>query len=96
MTSYTKIEELRNEIIRIAAANGVSSIRVFGSVARKVDNKYSDIDFLVDFTEGRSLFDLIRLKHELELLFGQPVDVVTLDSIHRAIKDQIINEAIQL
>ena len=39
--------------------------------------KNSDIDFLVEFEEGRSLFDLIRLKQELEALLGKSVDVVT-------------------
>lgn len=96
MTIRSEIEELRNEIVKIAEANGVSSIRLFGSVARKTDNKSSDIDFLVEFNEGRSLFDLIRLKQELALLFGRPVDVVTSEAIHPAIKGQIINEAIQL
>ena len=55
MTIRSQIEELKNEIIKIAAANGVSSIRVFGSLARKADNNSSDIDLLVDFDEGRSL-----------------------------------------
>lgn len=96
MTIYSQIEQLKSEIIRVAAVHGVSSIRIFGSVARKEDNSLSDIDFLVEFEEGRSLFDLIRLKQALESLIGKPVDVVTLNAIHHTIKDQIINEAIQL
>ena len=43
------------------------------------------IDFLVDFKEGRFLFDLIRLNQELELLFGRPVDMVTTDEIKHSI-----------
>ncbi len=96
MTIYIQIEELKSEIIKIAAEHGVYSIRVFGSVARKEDNNSSDIDFLVEFEEGRSLFDLIRLKHELESLIGRSVDVVTSNAIHHTIKEEIMNEAIQL
>jgi len=96
MTIYSQIQELKNEIVKVAALHGVISISIFGSVARNEDNNSSDIDFLVDFEEGRTLFDLIRLKQELELLLDRSVDIVTSNAIHHRIKEQIINEAIQL
>jgi len=38
----------REEILRIAARHGVTSIRVFGSVARGEAGPESDVDFLVE------------------------------------------------
>ncbi|HHY70192.1 MAG TPA: hypothetical protein GX519_00680 [Thermoanaerobacterales bacterium] len=58
--------------------------------------KNSDIDFLVEFEEGRSLFDLIRLKQELEALLGKSVDVVTEKSVHPLLKERIKAEAVQI
>ena len=52
--------EKRDAIVRLGERHGASNIRVFGSVARGDNREESDIDFLVDFEKGRSLFDLIR------------------------------------
>jgi predicted nucleotidyltransferase len=37
----------------------------------------SDVNFLVDFDDGRSLLDLVRLERELRALLDVDVDVVT-------------------
>ena len=50
---------------------------MFGSVARGDETAASDIDFLVDFEPGSSLFDLLHISEELEQLLGVPVDVVS-------------------
>lgn len=96
MSVMSQLEELRNEIINIATKHGAIKISIFGSIVRGEDTSSSDIDFLVDLEEDRTLFDLIRLKQELETLLGKSVDVVTSNAIHWKIKDQIINEAVQL
>lgn len=41
----------------------------------------SDIDFLVEFERGSSLFDLVRLKADLTDLLRQGVDVVSLGGL---------------
>lgn len=96
MTLKIKIQGLRNDIKSIALKHGVTKISLFGSAVRSEDVSSSDIDFLVEFEQGRSLFDLIRLKKDLELLLERPVDVVTSDAIHWKIRDHILSEAVQL
>lgn len=54
---------------------------VFGSVARGDDGADSDIDFLVEFEPGSSLFDLLHIDEELEALLGTPVDVVSVGDL---------------
>ena len=48
---------------------------VFGSVARGEATATSDLDVLVDFDAGRSLFDLAGFEHALEDFLGCKVDV---------------------
>lgn len=86
----------KHEIVRLATNHGVTNVSVFGSAVRGDDGPGSDIDLLVEFEEGRSLFDLIRLRDALTALLGRPVDVVTKDALHWRIKDEVLKEAFRL
>ena len=65
----------------IAAAHGVRSLSLFGSAARGQARASSDLDFLVELEDGRSLVDLAGVKQDLEALFGRPVDAFTPTSL---------------
>lgn len=93
---YDILQEKRDQILKIAYEHGVQNVQIFGSAARLEDGSASDLDLLVDFEEGRSLFDLIRFKQEVEELLHTRVDAVTEKSIHWSIKEKILAEAIQL
>lgn len=72
----------RGSLLRaIAAAHGVRALSLFGSAARGKAKADSDLDFLVELEEGRSLVDLVGVKHDLEALFGRPVDAFTRASL---------------
>ena len=62
---------------RIVDRCGASRVILYGSVARGEETVTSDIDFLVEFEPGSSLFDLLHISEELEALLGVPVDVVS-------------------
>jgi predicted nucleotidyltransferase len=83
----------RAEIQAAVARHRGRRVRIFGSVARGDDTPTSDIDFLVDFEPGSSLFDLQRLAGELETLLGRPVDVVCTGGLkprdHRIFADAV-------
>lgn len=96
MSVNIKLKDNREGILRIAKENGIKNLKLFGSVARSEDGEESDIDLLVSFEEGRSLFDLIRFKQEMEEIMGIKVDVLTENAIHHSIKKKILNEAIPL
>jgi predicted nucleotidyltransferase len=85
----------RAAIIATAARHGGSNVRVFGSVARGDAGERSDIDLLVDFAAGSSLFDLLHLTEDLEQLLDRHVDVVSTGGLKD--RDQVIlAEAIEL
>ena len=90
------IQEVREEIRRIAAAHGAGNVRVFGSTGRGERDAASDLDLLVDMAEGRSLFDLIALSNDLEESLGVEVDVVTEASLSPYIRDRVLGEAVPL
>ncbi len=56
----------RSAIRAAAARNKARSIALVGSVARGDDAERSDYDFLVDFDEGVTLFDIGGLKADLD------------------------------
>jgi predicted nucleotidyltransferase len=73
------LEELRArraELLRIAAARGARSVRVFGSIARGEAQADSDVDLLVELEPGRTVLDLSELILDLEEALGRVVDVV--------------------
>jgi len=86
----------REDINRIAAAHGARNVRVFGSVGRGESGDSSDLDLLVDMSEGRSLFDLVALGADLEEALGVAVDVVTEKSISPYLRDRVLAEAVLL
>lgn len=86
----------RDQILRLASNYGINRVRIFGSAARGEATKNSDIDLLVNFSEGRTLFDLIAFKNDVEDLLNRKVDVVSENSLHWYIKDMVIQEAVEL
>ena len=75
------VETHRDEIKTVVAAHKGRAVALFGSVARSDETPESDIDFLVEFEPGSSLFDLVRLSDHLESLLGRRVDVVSLGGL---------------
>jgi hypothetical protein len=73
----------------------VENIGIFGSFARGEARDKSDVDVLVDFTEGKKTFDnFMELKFYLEELFGRDVDLVIETAIKPRLKDYIMREAV--
>ncbi len=93
MSRIDLIEEKKEEILRIAAAHGVREIQVFGSVARGEDDAESDVDFLVELEEGRTLFDLGALLMDLQEMLNCSVDIVTTGSLRPSSRDNVLKEA---
>jgi len=91
-----QIESKREEILSVAKLHGALNLRIFGSVVRGEASGTSDIDFLVTFEAERSLFDMIGLKQDLEQMLDRNVDIVTNESLHWYIREQVLNEAVPL
>ena len=75
------IREKSGEIREIAKRHKAEKIWVFGSCARKEERPDSDVDLLVKFAQGTSLFDVGGLNSEISALLYRTVDVVDSSSM---------------
>ena len=71
----------RDVLHGVIARHGGVRLWVFGSVARREESADNDIDFIVEFEPGRSLFDLMDVEHDLSELLGRTVDVISLGGL---------------
>ena len=77
MCMLDEIRAKRDEIYAIARKHKAEKLWVFGSCARKEERPDSDVDLLVKFYGGASLFTASRLKTEVADLLGFDVDVIS-------------------
>lgn len=90
------LRDYKDRILALAETHKAENIRVFGSVARGDAGIASDIDLLVHFKKGASLFDIAGLGEDLSELLKKEVDIVPDDSLHWFIRDRILQEAVPL
>lgn len=90
MRTHTK--EIRKKVLPILRRYDVVRAAIFGSFVRGEIEQGSDIDFLVEFKGEKSLLDLAGLKIALEELLRMEVDVLTYNSLHPLLKENILNE----
>jgi uncharacterized protein len=92
----------RDEVIRalaerreeLAREHRVRSLSLFGSVAWDEAGPNSDVDVLVDFHPGATLFTMGGLQQYLEELFGRGVDLVSRGAIKRQIRERVLGEEV--
>ena len=90
------VQELKRQLEPTLRRYGVVKAAVYGSAARGQATPESDLDLLVEFEPGRSLFDLSGLRLELNDLLGVEADVVTYRSLHPMLRDRILQEQIPI
>lgn len=90
---HALIASHREQLLSLARRRGVTSVRVFGSMARGEDG---DVDLLVTLAPGTSALALGGLLLDAEELLGRRVDVVTEASLHPALRAQVLADAVPL
>jgi hypothetical protein len=83
----------RERVLAIAAANGATRVRVFGSVLKGSDRPDSDVDLLIDVPPGTSLLRIVGMKLAMEDALGVRVDLCTERELHPALRERILAEA---
>jgi uncharacterized protein len=96
MTTFDFLRTKRGELLEVARRHGVTSIRVFGSVARGEDSPESDVDFLVTTGPEVSAWFPAGLILDFEQLLGRHIDVVTDTGLSPLFRDQVLAEAVAL
>ncbi len=97
------IEQNRHPVIRhlndvvptIKNTFGVTRIGIFGSVVRGDETGKSDVDILVELTEGyKTLKNFVALADYLEALLSRKVDLVTVDGLDPYVRPYVENEVV--
>ncbi|MGN5237153.1 MULTISPECIES: helix-turn-helix domain-containing protein [unclassified Rhodococcus (in: high G+C Gram-positive bacteria)] len=70
------LEMRRDEVKKLFARANLPEPQIFGSVARGDDEPSSDLDLIVDFTDGHDIVDLLALQGDLEDLLTVRVEVI--------------------
>jgi len=81
----------RDELDRL----GVTSLLVFGSVARDEAGPDSDVDLIAEFNHSVGYLELSRVQRELEKLLGCRVDLATPGMIRKEFRERILAEAVR-
>ena len=79
--------------IEILKKYKVKSIALFGSYVRNEQKEHSDIDFLVEFGEGVTLFDIVELEDNLSEILAKKVNIVSRRGLSKYIGPYILKEA---
>ena len=80
----------------LARACGGIRVRVFGSVARGEARAESDVDFLVQFREGASMWDAVGLWQDLGELLGCEVNVISEGTPKDRFMENALRDAVEL
>ncbi|HEX29536.1 TPA: hypothetical protein ENG04_05590 [Candidatus Poribacteria bacterium] len=84
--------EIFEKISQMLKNEGAKRIAVFGSYARGDEKPGSDIDIIVEFSDRKSLLELVRIERELSEILGIRVDLLTEKSISPYLIDMIKRE----
>jgi predicted nucleotidyltransferase len=69
---------------------GVEHLYLFGSTARGDAREDSDIDLFFDYEKGKfGLFELMDVKERATTILGREADIMTRDSLHKTLRQQI-------
>ena len=74
----------------------ISSLAVFGSIARGEASATSDVDMLVDFVRPIALSEFLALEHALSALVERRVDLVSRAALKPYIGRRVLDEAVAL
>ncbi|MGQ9908061.1 MAG: nucleotidyltransferase domain-containing protein [Candidatus Flexifilum sp.] len=86
----------RDAILRIAAEHNASNVRVFGSVARGDARPGSDVDLLVQFDQGATLWERLGLPDQISHLLGCKVDVSDEQALRPEVRPEVLKDATPL
>ncbi len=90
------IDQIKQIVVPILKEAGITRSALFGSYVRGEENEKSDVDILVDYPNGKSLFDFVNTKIQLEDVLGKRVDLIEYKTIKPKLKQNILSGQLQI
>jgi uncharacterized protein len=76
---------------------GLANLYIFGSTARGEARADSDVDLFFDYEKGKfGLYELMDVKDYATEILGRHADIMTRDSLHKALRNQIEASALRV
>ena len=91
-----ELRQYKEAILKLADEKGAYNVRVFGSVARGEATDTSDIDLLVCYRDGTTVWDAVALWDALQDLLGTDVSLVSEGIDDKPFIDDIMQDAVPL
>jgi predicted nucleotidyltransferase len=89
--AIARLKEHEAELKRL----GVEHLYLFGSTARGDAREDSDVDLFFDYGRGKlGLFELMDVKEAAARILGRKADIMTRDSVHKAIRSRVEASAV--
>ena len=85
-------EKIFKKIFLLLKNQRVNKIAIFGSYVRREEKSGSDIDVIVEFSERKSLLELVGIERELSEVLGIKMDLLTEKSVSTYLIDTIREE----
>lgn len=97
MTREDVIQKIQEHSNEIKLGFGVKKLALFGSVARNENTEKSDLDFVVEYQEGKLGFhSYVGLAVYLEEIFNTKVDLALYNKLRSAIVNDIQKDLIMV
>lgn len=87
-------QTLKTRLPQLIKQYKIKSLGLFGSYLHGEQNRNSDLDILIEFSETPGLFTFVELERELSQLLGVKVDLVMKKTLKPVIGKQILNEVV--
>jgi predicted nucleotidyltransferase len=76
---------------------GVEHLYMFGSTARGEAADDSDVDLFFDYQKGKlGVYELMDVKEYASSILGRKTDIMTRDSLHKALREAIEATAVRV
>ena len=91
----SEIEQIKEKIKPVAQKYNLTYIWIFGSYAKKKQNKGSDIDVMVKTEDVAEGFKIVEVKFALEEALEKEVDIITTGGIKGSLlEDEDLEEVL--
>ena len=92
---YHNIEIHKEQLDVFCRKNNIRRLSLFGSILREDFGPESDIDFLVEFEEGKtpSLLGMADLEIKISKMLKRKVDLRTPNDLSRYFRDEVLERA---
>ena len=90
------LSKIKLKIEKIIKKRGIKKAGIFGSYARGEQTKNSDIDILIEPSKEMGFFEIVNLEEELKKSLKKKIDLLTYASIHKLLRERILNEEVRI